>query len=428
MTEQTFNTMKRKKVKAMSQSITAAQRPTLGLNKPLFPATPKQDETKKSEVTEVKISKIPEELQADPLLVKILSTCRAHGSTGDQEFRLWLFNYINSTLKLKPIIKVEGNIYVETDPKSTVLFSCHVDTVHRNDEKGPQQLAFDPAFGHLFLADKKVNSCLGGDDGVGVYIMLKMLAAGVKGKYMFHTGEERGGIGSNAFVRANQAFCEDLELVVAFDRAVRSGENPEVIATQGGKSCASVEFSKALCDQLNTHGDFDLPYIVSHKGSFTDSKVYSSIVPECVNVGCFYERQHTSEEYVDIVGVEKLVAAAIKTTWSMLPIIRKIQPDKPTPYSGAYANFGGGMDFGRDTSDSLWGDMPSKANALKAAPKAKPEMPQLSMLDELKIMSKSDLEVMLLDDPDAAVEIIVELMLENAGLRGQYDALRNLVG
>lgn len=390
-------------------------------------------------INEVKGTMIPhtEELQADPMLIRILSTCRAHGSDGDQQFRMWLFNHLKA-MKLNPIIKIEGNIYVETDPKSTVLFSCHVDTVHRQTEVGPQELAFDPTFGHIFLADKKKNTCLGGDDGVGVYIMLKMLEAGVKGKYMFHTGEERGGIGSRAFVRENRLFCEDLELVVAFDRAVRSGDNPEVIHSQGGRRCASDEFSKALCDQLNEHGDFDLPYVLSSKGSFTDSKVYADIVPECVNVGCFYERQHTSEEYVDIVGLEKLVKAAIATKWSMLPIIRKPEPEKqytPTGFGGTYSG-------GKSSSAGLWDDMPdfykgNKANGSAKSVAAKPKVavpkvpalePELSILDELRVMNRSEIEMLCMEDSDIATNFIVELLIENAGLRGQQDALRNLLG
>ena len=395
-------------------------------------------EASTEKAVEAKLSNVPEEYVTDPLLLKILSTRRCHGSEGDKAFRLWLFNYLNSTLKAKPQIKIEGNIYVETDAKSTVLFSCHVDTVHRHDENGPQQLAFDPAFGHLFLADKKTSSCLGGDDGVGVYIMLKMIEAGVKGRYMFHTGEERGGIGSNAFVRSNKQFCEQLEVVVAFDRAVRSQENPEVILTQGGKRCASDEFGKALCEQLNRHGDFDFPYVISHKGSFTDSKVYADDVPECVNVACFYERQHTCEEYVDVIGVDKLVAAACKVEWHMLPIVRdnRLSAKLPTYNGAGHGGFHGGM-FPEDDDYHEFAGFKNGKPAAFGKPKAEKisqiKMPPLAKLptdaaSSLAMMSKEEIEAMAYDDPDAMLAALLELTIKCASLTAENTALRVLVG
>jgi hypothetical protein len=296
----------------------------------------------------------------DPLLLRILSTRRKHGSTGDTSFRLWLFNALK-VMGANPRIAVEGNIVVEVDTKSTVLFSCHVDSVHGTAESNSgtaQELNYDPIFGHIFLKDTKTSGCLGGDDGVGVYIMMKMIEKKVKGKYIFHTGEEVGGVGSRAFVREEKKFVEMVEQVVAFDRAVRSGENPEVIISQRGEACASKEYGEELARRLNLT-DFEMPYITSTKGVFTDSANYADYVAECVNLGCFYVQQHTPNETVDVPGVEKLLEAACRIDWSTLPIKRKAEPKQ---YSYGYGGQKQSDFYGYDRDYDLPGRTPPKGN------------------------------------------------------------------
>lgn len=393
------------------------------------PSGEKVTESKAEVVAEAKPDT---EVAADPLLVQILSTRRSHGSQGDTNFRMWLFNYIKSTLSLPATIEVEGNILVQTDPKSTVLFSCHVDTVHSKAESTgqPQQLAFDPAFGHLFLADKKTSDCLGGDDGCGVYILLKMLKAGVKGKFIFHTGEERGGIGSTAFVKKRAKFCEDLEMVVAFDRAVRTNENPEVILAQGGQKCASTEFGEALCKELNKV-DFDLPYVVSHKGSFTDSKVYRNSAPECVNIGCFYQHQHGPDEYVDVIGLEKLVKAACQVEWNKLPIVRN--PFVAPPKNDMF-NFASGRGHGGAWPGDLWhgGDAEPRSKGkgtLTMPPKPQlPVAPELDIADELGTYNLEGFTDFVVGDPDAAVQALVELTLRVKALKAELKCAKTMLG
>jgi hypothetical protein len=375
----------------------------------------------KGENVETKV----EERVADPLLVQILSTKRKHNSKGDRDFRLWLFGYLNTTLKVKPKIMAEGNILVELDPKSTALFSCHVDTVHGADESdgGVQQLAFDPTFGHLFLHNKTKSGCLGGDDGCGIYIMLRMIENGVKGKYIFHTGEEIGAVGSRAFVSNHKKFCEDLEMVVAFDRATYANQNPEVIITQGGVGCASTTFGEALCKELNKT-DFDLPYVVSHKGVFTDSKTYKDVVPECVNIACFYEHQHTPNEYVDVVGLEKLVKAACSVAWDKLPIVRN--PFKKVEREDMFDSIGWG---GYSSSK----DKPFANTKLSKAPPKTPTFepafePALSLIDELSNYSAAEIEDFLTEDPGTAQQALLQLLLQNKALQAELSAAKTMLG
>ena len=384
-------------------------------------------EVTESQATEQILAKceiVEDQVTADPLLVQILSTKRRHNSKGDRDFRLWLFGYLNTVLKASPRIVVEGSILVELDPKSTVLFSCHVDTVHGAGECDgtSQPLAFDPAFNHLFLAEKEKSGCLGADDGCGIYIMLRMIEKGVKGKYIFHTGEEVGAVGSRAFVANNKKFCEDLEMVVAFDRAVSSGDNPEVIITQGGSACASTTFGEALCKELNKT-DFDLPYVVSHKGVFTDSKTYRNLVPECVNVACFYNKQHSAEEYVNVAELEKLVKAACSIQWHSLPIARNhLRREESDMFdSSGWGGWGAGK-------GQTKGKPFAYTNVPKAPPKAPVFEPELSLLDELSTFTVQDFEEFLMEDPAVAQQAFIELILRNKALQAELAAAKTMLG
>jgi hypothetical protein len=368
----------------------------------------------------------------DVLLTQILSTKRAHGSEGDMKFRLWLFAHLKS-IGAKPEVQVEGNILVETDPKSTILFSCHVDTVHsvkESDGKSVQTLSFDPAFGHLFLGDKKENSCLGGDDGVGIWIMINMIKNNIPGRYMFHTGEERGGIGSRAFLSKNKAFLNEIEAVIAFDRAVQDGKNPEVICTQGGQRCASDVFGDALAKALNeAQPDFDFPYVVGHGGSFTDSKVYAMDVPECVNLGCFYARQHTAQEYVDCYGLDKLMAAVLKVDWKMLPIDRN--PAKQPTVQQNYKSHGySAYDFADQAQrelDEYYGQS-RKPDYKYSAPK--PSLPQKSLFKAYEFLEDytyDDLVELAETDSSRAAFAIAGLLAKVRGLETQVEMLEKMM-
>lgn len=375
------------------------------------------------------------EYQLDPLLIRILRTRRRHGSQGDINFRTWLFNHIRTQLKLQPVVKEEGNIYVTTDAKSTVLFSSHVDSVHSKDEsdKGDQALAFDPVFGHLFLADKSSSSCLGGDDGVGVYIMLKMLEKGVPGHYMFHTGEEVGGVGSRAFVRMNSKFIDDIEAVVAFDRKCVDGEDNEVIITQGGSACASETFGLALAKELSdAKWGFSNKWVTSHKGSFTDSKNYAQLVPECVNLGCFYDRQHTNSETVNVYELDKLVKAVVGVQWKMLPIVRK-----PSVYGGNATNGfqQGGFGFG------FTHDIPDIDDTRQRKQQAKPQVSSGRKLPPKPVELDLQSEVELIDtyrmkDIDELVDamdrqdttrLLALVAIELRKLRAENDLMRTML-
>ena len=272
------------------------------------------------------------------MLVHILRTKRAHGSLGDSNFRLWLFHLIKSwnvavevieegcILATIPIEKKDGKV------ESKTLFSSHVDTCHtmtESDITTSQHINYDANFGHIFLAKEyevqdatgktttmqQNAGCLGADDGVGVWIMLEMLKANVPGSYLFHTGEERGGIGSYAVAAKRADWLKKFDRAVAFDRP----RDNEVIISQGGTKCASETAGIYLIEQLEKHG---LYYHLSDRGTFTDTKVYSPFIPECFNLGVGYESQHSSAETLDVVHAMALCEAAITINWEGMPVAR----------------------------------------------------------------------------------------------------------
>ena len=267
----------------------------------------------------------------DKLISDILTTRRAHNSPQELRFVAWLRNYITDTLKREIVTLSEGCVAVVVGKDPKTLFSCHVDTVHNANEE-PQNVFYDENFGHIFL-DKGNSNCLGADDGAGIYILLKMIEAKVPGGYIFHRGEERGGIGANAVLKDDKDFLKKFKACIAFDRP----RCDEVIITQGGTVCASEKYGKALAEMLNKVGGFK--YATSTRGVFTDSKVYRGVIGECINIGVGYENQHTPDELQDWKHLEALTKAACTMNWDSLPFTRI--PVIEQPSLGNYNSYAG---------------------------------------------------------------------------------------
>lgn len=263
------------------------------------------------------------ENKPNQLLVNILSTRRADQSAGDTNFRLWLHATLQS-MKANIQILSRGNIYV-TVGNSKTLFSCHIDTRHTVAESTGQmqQIEYDPHLEHIFLAKGTNSNCLGADDGAGIYIMLKMIQHNIPGGYMFHTGEERGGLGAKEVLKNHSDILKQYERAIAFDRP----NTDEVIVSQGGMACASVIAGNTLAELLNKH---NLTYVVSHKGVFTDTKVYAHIIPECFNLGVGYSFQHTPDETLDYGHLSNLLEACLLIDWESIPTTRKPIQAPPT--------------------------------------------------------------------------------------------------
>lgn len=296
-------------------------------------------------------------LQVDTDLIYILSTPRGHDGKTEKAFCNWILSKLNKQ-GLKPELMEEGAIFVRvgeaTDSKT--LFSCHVDTVHSATEVAQQRLVYDPNFQHIMLErpksaagkDPKWTSnyragCLGADDGAGVWVLLKMIEAGIKGGYLFHRGEERGCISSHAIASKRQEWLKQWNAAIAFDRP----KDFEVIYRQSGADCASKEYADALAKAFNANPAFALKMESSPSGGTTDTRNYRFIIPECINVAVGYYDHHSADEALDYGHLSELKDMCLVIDWEALPITRdpskavSTYPQTGYPYRGGYGGYDG---------------------------------------------------------------------------------------
>lgn len=186
-----------------------------------------------------------------------------------------------------------------------ILWSCHTDTVHR--QEGAQRIAFGDDI--VTLAQHSGSNCLGADCTVGVWIMANMIRAGIPGTYVFHADEEIGGLGSDYVARKAADRLDGLQFAIAFDR---KGHN-EIITHQAGSRCCSDAFAESLAMAL-----YPLPYLASDKGTFTDTANYSHIIPECTNIAVGYHGQHTAKETLDVRHACDLLDRIMAAPWDRL--------------------------------------------------------------------------------------------------------------
>lgn len=202
-----------------------------------------------------------------------------------------------------------GNRILVIGAEPTTAFSCHTDTVHRN--KGHQVVWVDQNKGLYFKDDKE---CLGADDGAGIWLLLNLIANEVPGVYLFHRGEERGGLGSGYIRRETPEVLKGIQRAIAFDRR---GQH-DIITSQSCGKCASSEFALALGTAIG------MEHKGSSLGSFTDTAQYTHLVPECTNVSVGYEREHTGNETLDYKYLLKLRDALLKVDFEGLPTVRDV--------------------------------------------------------------------------------------------------------
>lgn len=205
---------------------------------------------------------------------------------------------------------------------SRVVWSCHTDTVHRTP--GFQTLRYDHVTGVIGLSKRARqfgSNCLGADDTAGCFALLELLAANVPGHYIFHFGEERGGIGSGNLARDTPEYLRDAEIAIALDRR-GSGD---VITSQYGGICCSDAFAASLSAELSRL-DPRLVYR-PNAGSYTDTAEYMDLVPECTNLSIGYAREHSTDETLDTRHLFRLCAALATFDETRLTVARDPRAD-----------------------------------------------------------------------------------------------------
>lgn len=203
-----------------------------------------------------------------------------------------------------------------------VLWSSHTDTVH--GKEGEQRLSFQNDFLRVARKSQADSSCLGADCTAGVWIMREMIHNGCQGLYIFHAGEEQGGIGSTYIATKTPELLTGIQAAIAFDRrGTRS-----VITNQGWSRTCSDAFGESLAKALG------MGHVLDNGGTYTDTKEYIGLVPECSNLSVGYMGEHTKNESLDVPYLFALRDAMIEFDSAALTIER-------TPEIEDY-EFGGG--------------------------------------------------------------------------------------
>ena len=250
-------------------------------------------------------------------LQAMLKLCRAHGSAGE---RVFIKKYL-APYDAMPYMSPSGEVLayvVFVGAGGGALFSGHVDTVHAKDAPLYQDIVYDKLSGMIYKhAEDPLKMPLGADNGAGCWLMMEMIDACVPGTYIFHRGEERGGIGSAGMAAHHSDFLKGFKYAIAFDRR---GINNVITEMMVGRTCSDT-FAQALSDKLG------LGYAPDNTGSFTDTANYIRLIPECTNVSVGYDHEHGPHEVLDVVHLVALRAALVKgfkEGTNDLPVVRGV--------------------------------------------------------------------------------------------------------
>ena len=252
-------------------------------------------------------------------LLDILTIRREHESKGEKYFiskYMKGFEPVKSkageVLAYKHVIEKKGD-------KNSILWSSHIDTMHRTRPEVTKQNVYVDDFGTAFVDE--ASDCLGADTGAGVWLLLEMIANDVAGTYVFHRGEEKGCIGSSGIAEDYPDFLKSFTHAIAFDRR----DNVSVISHQSGGRCASDDFCNAFINLLNMNHKID------PNGIYTDTAEYTHLIGECSNISIGYKDEHNSKETLDITYLEALRDRMVSIEWHKIKLPTKRKPESKTP-------------------------------------------------------------------------------------------------
>lgn len=273
----------------------------------------------------------PENKLAYGTLLDMLSFRRPHGSRSERRF----------IAKFLAPLGIErdkfGNLYKIIGDNPQVMWSSHTDTVHVH--KGMQELGF--AGDEIGLSVKEsVSTCLGADDGAGVFLMHEMILQERPGLYVFHRAEEGGRKGSLWLAKNNPDLLKNIKFAIALDRRAKGS----IITFQSSDRCCSEEFSKSLANELK------MDFKSDDTGSFTDTYSYIDLIPECTNLSVGYTSAHSKAERQDVAYLFKLRDALMNLDVSKLEQKRNAGDKERKVYT-----YSGGTHYHGRHGDDDWG-------------------------------------------------------------------------
>jgi hypothetical protein len=385
----------------------------------------------------------------DNLLYRLLSMCSPAGYEDKIANIIINLPYVQ---KYKKEI-IEGNLVVTVGDNFTTLFSAHMDmvgdTTPENRIRGYADLIHlmeDPSDQYMYYGAKTfenkhgktwyIPSTLGADDKIGCWILCKLIEKGVKGLYIFHHGEERGGIGSYYLANNRKDMFSNIKRAIAYDRAGYK----DVIGFQKGRRCCSTEFGKELANMLNKYMPPQSQYVGDITGAYTDTASYMDIIPECTNISCGYFNQHGPNEHFDYLWLNTfLLPAALNVDYDSLPTVR--DPNDKSAVHHYSMPWRDDNEYWYKSSNSLpskyiasSGKKSWKDATIYTLPYDLPEWsPKVGYVPEAdrNVFIKSIMQYLLLlcslKDREEMAEYIVDLMELNALLEEEVEALNEQI-
>lgn len=211
-----------------------------------------------------------------------------------------------------------GNYFIQIGESET-LFTTHLDTYSKDYEKVNHVIE-----GNIIKTDE--TTILGGDNKLGMSILLYMIDKGIPGTYYFFLGEEpilSGGLwGSRNALASNPTFFKKFKRAIAFDRK----QTGSVVTRQKARFCCSNDFANALCEQLTNLGIESNP---DPKAYYTDTATFLDAIPECTNISAGGWNEHYKTEWVDLGYTFAVAQAACEIDWENLPTQREVKSYSP---------------------------------------------------------------------------------------------------
>lgn len=226
--------------------------------------------------------------------------------------------------------------------QAKVLFSAHTDTVHWTS--GTQKVYKDTVKQEYFIKTK--DGCLGADDGAGIVVLLALIKVKTPGLYIFHRGEECGGLGSSFIAKTTPELITGIDIAIAFDRRGKT----DIINHQSCGKCCSDKFVTSLANQIKLGHS-------KARGSFTDTSNYAGIIPECTNVSVGYSREHTSKETLHYGYLYMLISRVLTIDFSALVVKRKTDDFGTPAYTFGYNGYTSGRGYRKPHIQKIYTSM-----------------------------------------------------------------------
>lgn len=196
-----------------------------------------------------------------------------------------LKGFLLEALQLAKYKPLNGDGWVYAKGEIPILLTAHMDTVHKVQMY--EYMEYTDAKGNHILTSQ---DGIGGDDRCGIYMILEIIKMGFRPSILFCEDEEIGGVGSDKFIKTEEAKqLGKLNYMIELDRA----NSDDAVFYD----CDNKDFTKYITEFTGYKKTY---------GSFSD---ISNLAPfagiAAVNLSCGYYNAHTTSEEVNMEEIKK---------------------------------------------------------------------------------------------------------------------------